>query len=240
MTCDLHPPLWRRTLGEFVGTALLLTAVVGSGISAHRLSPGNVGLELLENALATAFALVAIILAMGAVSGAHLNPIITLVDRYLGGVSTRDTLAYCCAQTLGAGAGVMVANVMFSLPFVHISTRIRSGGGQWLGEVVATFGLVLIVVGMARSRRTVATPFAVGLYIGAAYFFTSSTSFANPAVTLGRTLTDTFAGIAPRSAPAFLLAQIAGGVLGVVVAKALYPTSSAVVEDELIAPDVDR
>jgi glycerol uptake facilitator-like aquaporin len=215
--------LTRRALAELVGSALLLIAVIGSGIAAERLSPGDTGLQLLENAAATAVALVAIILAVGAVSGAHLNPVVTLVDRLLGGLDTTTAAAYVGAQLVGASAGAVVANLMFDLPAIDWSTTERSGGGLWLGEVIATLGLVLVVFGTVRSGRTSAVPFAVGAYIGGAYFFTSSTSFANPAVTLARTLSDTFAGIDPASVPAFVLAQVIGGVAGLLLVGVLYP-----------------
>jgi arsenate reductase len=213
----------RRALAELVGTALLLVAVIGSGIAAERLSPGDTGLQLLENAAATAVALVAIILAVGAVSGAHLNPVVTLADRVFGGVDTPTAVVYVTAQVIGAGLGAVVANLMFDLPAVEWSTTERSGGGLWLGEVVATFGLLLVVFGTVRSGRTSAVPFAVGAYIGGAYFFTSSTSFANPAVSLARTLTDTFAGIEPTSVPPFVLAQLVGAALAVCVVRILHP-----------------
>ena len=216
-------PLGRRALAEGLGTGLLVVAVVGSGIAAERLSPGDTGLQLLENAAATAAALVAIILAVGAVSGAHLNPVVTLVDRLLGGLSTVEAGAYVAAQVAGAVVGAVVANLMYSLPAVELSTHVRSGGGLWLSEVVATFGLLLVILGLVRSGRASAVPFAVGAYIGGAYFFTSSTSFANPAVTVARALTDTFAGIAWRSVPAFVLAQVVGAALAVVMVRALYP-----------------
>jgi glycerol uptake facilitator-like aquaporin len=213
----------RRALAELLGTALLLVAVLGSGVAAERLSPGDPGLQLFENAAATAAALVAIILAVGPVSGAHLNPVVTLVDRLLGGVDTPTAAVYVGAQVAGATVGAVVANLMFDLPAVDWSTTERSGGGLWLGEVVATLGLLLVVFGTVRSGRTSAVPFAVGAYIGGAYFFTSSTSFANPAVTLARTLSDTFAGIDPTSVPAFVLAQLAGGALALAVIGVLYP-----------------
>jgi arsenate reductase len=214
----------RKALAEFIGTALLLIAVIGSGIAAQRLSPNDSGLELFENAAATAAALVAIILAVGSVSGAHLNPVVTLADRFFGGVTTTEAATYVVAQVAGAVSGAVIANLMFSLPAVELSTRHRSAGGLWLAEVVATFGLLLVVFGVARSGRTGAAPFAVGAYIGGAYFFTSSTSFANPAVTAARTLSNTFAGIAWRSAPAFVLAQLGGAALAVVVVRVLYPS----------------
>jgi glycerol uptake facilitator-like aquaporin len=213
----------RRVLAEFLGTALLLVAVVGSGIAAQRLSPGNVGLQLFENSTATAGALVAIILALGPISGAHLNPVVTLADRLFGGVlSWRIAIAYWAAQVLGAVGGAIVANLMFSLPAVEVSTKVRSGGGVWLGEVIATFGLLLVIFGVIRSGRSGAVPFAVAAYIAGAYWFTSSTSSANPAVTLARTLSNTFAGISPGSAPAFIGAQLLGAALAVLVIRMLF------------------
>lgn len=176
--------LGRRMLGELVGTALLVSAVIGSGIAAARLSPADLGLQLLENAAATAAALVALILAVGPVSGAHLNPVVTLADRALGAMQWREAAGYIGAQLVGAGLGAVVANAMFDLPALELSHTVRSGGHLLLAEVVATFGLVLVVFGVVRSRRPGAAPFAIGGYIGAACFFTSSTSFANPAVTL--------------------------------------------------------
>jgi len=214
----------RKALAEFIGTAFLLIAIIGSGIAAQRLSPNDTGLELFENAAATAAALVAIILAVGPVSGAHLNPVITSADRLFGGLTTTETITYLVAQVSGAVSGAVIANLMFSLPAVELSTRHRSAGGLWLAEVVATFGLLLVVFGVARSGRLGVAPFAVGAYIGGAYFFTSSTSFANPAVTAARTLSNTFAGIAWRSAPAFVLAQLGGAVLAVVAVRVLYPS----------------
>src|SRR5579864_1720692 len=213
----------RRLLAEFLGTGLLVAAVVGSGIAAAKLSPGNVGLELLENTAATVGALVALILAFGPVSGAHFNPVVTLADRVFGGISTREAAAYIAAQIGGALGGALLANAMFALPTFEASTRVRSSGPLWLGEVVATFGLVIVILGVVRSGRSAAVPFAVGAYIGGAYFFTSSTSFANPAVTIGRTITNSFAGIKPSSAPAFIGAQVFGAALAVAAIKVLYP-----------------
>jgi glycerol uptake facilitator-like aquaporin len=217
-------PLGRRQLAEFLGTGLLVTAVIGSGIAAARLSPGDIGLELLENTAATVGALTALILALGPVSGGHFNPVVTLADRLFGGVSSRDTAGYVVAQVSGGLAGALLANAMFALPVFEASTKVRSSGPLWLAEVVATFGLVVVIFGVVRSGRSSAAPFAVGAYIGAAYFFTSSTSFANPAVTLGRTVSNTFAGIRPSSAPAFVAAQVVGGAIAVVVVRILYPT----------------
>ena len=216
----------RRALAEGLGTAFLVAAVIGSGIAASRLSPTDTGLQLLENAIATAAALAAIILALGPVSGAQLNPVITLIDLGLGGLSGRTAAAYIAAQTIGGAIGAAVANAMFGLPLAF-ATRTRAGGGLWLGEVVATLGLVLIVFGVARGGRAAAAPYAVAAYVGGAYFFTSSTSFANPAVTIARALSDSFAGIAPGSVPGFIAAQLVGGALGLLLVRILYPRATA-------------
>jgi len=212
----------RRALAEFIGTGFLVASVIGSGIAASRLSPSDTGLQLFENAIATGAALVALILAFGDVSGAHFNPIVSLLDRLYGGLSTRDTGTYVVAQGAGAAFGAMIANLMFGLPAVNLSTKVRSGSGLWLGEIVATFGLALVIFGVVRSGRNVAA-FAVGAYIAAAYFFTSSTSFANPAVTLARTLSDTFAGISPSSVPAFVIFELLGGAIAAAAIWILYP-----------------
>jgi glycerol uptake facilitator-like aquaporin len=222
--------LARRALAEFVGTAFLVMAVIGSGIAASHLSPGQVGLELLENAAATAGALVAIILAVGPVSGAHINPVVTLVDLAFGGMSGQSAAAYIVAQVTGGALGAVLANVMYSLPAVELSKHARTGGALWLSEVVATFGLLLVVFGVARSGRASAAPFAVGAYIGAAYFFTSSTSFANPAVTTARMLSNTFAGIAPGSVLAFIMFQLLGGLVGFGAIRLLYPEAAEVAQ----------
>ncbi|HEV3452930.1 MAG TPA: MIP/aquaporin family protein [Acidimicrobiia bacterium] len=216
----------RRLLAEFLGTAFLVIAVVGSGIAAARLSRGDAGLELLENAAATAAALVAIILALGPVSGAHLNPVVTLVDRVFGGLGTGEAAGYWAAQVTGGVAGTVLANLMFSLPAVELSRHARTGGGVWLAEAVATFGLVLVIFGVARSGRAGLAPFAVGAYIGGAYFFTASTSFANPAVTIARMLSDTFTGISPASVPGFVGFQLIGGVAAVAAIRVLYPDAA--------------
>jgi glycerol uptake facilitator-like aquaporin len=216
-------PLWRKALAEYIGTAMLVAAVVGSGIAAQRLSPGDTGLQLLENAAATGAALIAIILAVGPVSGAHLNPVVTLVDRSFGGEDTRHVAAYIPAQIAGGVTGAVAANAMFGVSVTRASTHARGGGRLWLAEVVATFGLLLIIFGLNRSGRESAAPYAVGAYIGAAYFFTSSTSFANPAVTIARTLTDSFAGIRPSSAPAFILFQLIGAAIARAAVSVLYP-----------------
>jgi arsenate reductase len=234
----LLPQLLRRVLAEFLGTGFLVAAVVGSGIAAARLSPHDTGLQLFENAAATAAALIAIILAVGPVSGAHLNPVVTLADRFFGGVSNREAAGYIGAQFTGGAAGAVVANLMFSLPAFELSTKVRSGHGLWLGEVVATLGLLVVIFGVVRSGRGSVAPFAVGAYIGGAYFFTSSTSFANPAVTVARMLSNTFAGIAPPSAPAFIIAQLVGAALAVVVIRVLYPSVAEVARD-LIVPHRD-
>jgi arsenate reductase len=233
--------LARRLLAEFIGTAFLLIAVVGSGIAAQRLSPGDTGLQLLENAAATAVALVAIILAIGAVSGAHMNPVVTLADRAFGGMSTRDAVAYIPVQFAGAAFGTIIANLMFDLPAIEWSQHQRDGSGIWLGEVVATLGLLLVIFGVVRSGRAALAPFAVGAYIGGAYFFTSSTSFANPAVTVARMLSDTFAGIAPASVPAFIAMQLIGAAIALVVVRVLYPDAAAVARDVVVPhPEVEE
>jgi len=221
-------------VAEAVGTGLLVAIVVGSGIFAQRLSPGDDGLQLLENSIATAFGLMALILAFGNVSGAHFNPVVTLADRILGGIGTQRALAYIGAQIAGGCAGTVVANLMFDLPAVEWSTHTRSSGGLWLGEVVATFGLLTVILGVVRSGRTAAAPFAVGAYIGAAYWFTSSTSFANPAVTVGRAFTDTFAGIAPASVPGFVAVQVAGGLIGLGLLAACYPRPGVGAADAVV------
>lgn len=200
-----------------------MLAVVGSGIAASRLSPGDTGLQLLESALATAAALVAIILALGPVSGAHLNPVVTLATRAMGSLSDVEAAVYVGAQVAGGVLGSVVANLMFSLPAIEISGSTRSSAGLWTSEVVATFGLLLVIFGVVCAGRSAVAPFAVGAYIGGAYFFTSSTSFANPAVTVARMLSDTFAGISPGSVPPFLLAQAVGAALAVAAIRVIYP-----------------
>jgi arsenate reductase len=222
-TGELRLALARRLAAEALGTALLVMAVVGSGIAASRLSSADVGLQLLENAAATAGALVGLILMFGAVSGAHFNPVVTLTDRLLGTTTTRDTALYVLAQTLGGCAGAVLANLMFELPAVELSSTERSSPALWLSEVVATVGLLLVIQGCVRTGRARAVPFAVAAWIAGAYWFTSSTSFANPAVTLARTLSDTFAGIAPASAPAFVLMQVIGAVVAFGLIRFLYP-----------------
>jgi arsenate reductase len=197
--------------------------VVGSGIAAQRLSPNNTGLQLLENSTATAGMLVALILAFGSVSGAHFNPVVSLADRCFGGLTNREAGLYVVAQIAGACLGAMAANLMFGLDAVNISDQARTGGDLWFSEVVATLGLLLVIFGVVRSGRFALAPFAVAGYIAAAYWFTSSTSFANPAVTIARTLSNTFAGIEPSSVPAFVVAQLLGGALAIALAWFLYP-----------------
>jgi glycerol uptake facilitator-like aquaporin len=214
--------LVRRAVAELVGTAFLVAAVIGSGIAATRLSPDDVGLQLLQNSLVTGAALVALILALQPVS-ASFNPVVTLVERALGLVTTRVVLALVPAQVVGACLGALVANLMFDLDAVSVATRDRTGSGLWLGEVVATLGLVLVVFGSLRTGRVESVAYAVGGYIAAAYWFTSSTSFANPAVTVARTLSDSFAGIAPASVPMFVLMQLVGGGLGLALVRLLFP-----------------
>jgi arsenate reductase len=215
--------LWRRLLAEFLGSALLSATVIGSGIAAQSLSPSDVGLQLFENAAATATGLFAIILMFGPVSGAHFNPVVSFVDAAFGGLSWRDACAYLPVQTIGCIAGAILANVMFSEAAISISTKHRASGPHWLSEVVATIGLILVIFALTRSDRSHLAPAAVGAYIGAAYFFTSSTSFANPAITVGRMFSNTFAGIAPSSVPSFISAQVVGGVLAFGLIKLLYP-----------------
>jgi arsenate reductase len=226
----------RRAVAEGLGTAFLVAVVVGSGIAAARLSPDDVGLQLLENAFATAAGLVALILAFGSVSGAHLNPVVSLVDWRLGGLDRRELGAYVVAQVAGACAGCVLANLMFDLPAIEWSTTTRHGADLWLGEVVATVGLLLVILGTNRTERR-ATPFAVGAYIGAAYFFTSSTSFANPAVTVGRALSDTFAGIAPADVPGFVVAQVVGAVAGLALIRFLFTSVDA---DAVVVPHAEE
>jgi glycerol uptake facilitator-like aquaporin len=225
--------LARRASAEAVGTALLVAIVIGSGIYAQRLSPGDIGLELLENALATGAGLVALILAFGSVSGAHFNPVVTLADRLLGGTTTRAGCWYAAAQVVGACVGAMVANLMFSLPAVNVSHHTRASGALWLSEFVATFGLLIVILGVVRAGRAAFAPFAVGAYITAAYWFTSSTSFANPAVAIGRTLSDTFAGIRPSSVPMFVVMELAGGLVAVAAGRFWFPN---VVADDIVVP----
>jgi glycerol uptake facilitator-like aquaporin len=215
--------LGRRLLAELLGSAFLAAVVIGSGIAAQRLSPGDTGLELLENAAATAAGLFAVILMFGPVSGGHFNPVVSFADAAFGGLSWWNAAAYLPAQVAGCTGGAVIANLMFSGAAVSISAKARSSPAHFLSEIVATLGLLLVIFALARSDRSRTAPAAVGAYIGAAYFFTSSTSFANPAITIGRMFSATFAGIAPGSVPVFIAAQVIGGVLAVLVIRALYP-----------------
>jgi glycerol uptake facilitator-like aquaporin len=225
--------LARKAVAEAVGSAFLVAIVVGSGIYAQRLSPHDVGLQLLENSTATGAGLVALLLAFGPVSGAHFNPVVTLADRLLGGISAAAAAVYVVAQIVGACAGAIVANLMFDLDAVNLSTHTRSSGGLWIGEFVATLGLLLVIFGIVRSGRSAVAPFAVGGYIAAAYWFTSSTSFANPAVTIARMLSNTFAGIRPSSVPAFVAVQVFAALCAVVLVKFLHP---GIVGDDIVVP----
>ncbi len=228
--------LWRRLLAELLGSAFLAAVVIGSGIAAQTLSPGNVGLELLENAAATATGLYTIILMFGPVSGGHFNPVVSFADAAFGGLSWRDAAAYLPAQVIGCTGGAVVANLMFSESAVSISTKHRASPAHFLSEIVATLGLILVIFALARTNRAQSAPAAVGAYIGAAYFFTSSASFANPAITIGRMFSDTFAGIAPSSVPSFIAAQIIGGALAVVVIRTLYPGVTPAEAADIIVP----
>ncbi len=218
----LHLDLARRLAAEALGTGLLIVAVIGSGIMATNLSV-DVGLQLLENAAATAGALIGLILMFGAVSGAHFNPVVTITDRFLGTTTTRDTGLYVVAQVIGGCLGAMAANLMFELPAVNLSTKTRSSPALWFSEVIATVTLLLLINGCVRTGRAKVIPFAVGAWIGGAYWFTSSTSFANPAVTIARTLSDSFAGIAPSSAPMFIVMQLIGAAVAIVLIRFFYP-----------------
>jgi glycerol uptake facilitator-like aquaporin len=228
--------LWRRLVAEFLGSALLAAVVIGSGIAAQRLSPGDTGLELLENSAVTAAGLFAIILMFGPVSGAHFNPVVSFADAAFGGLSWRDAAAYLPAQVAGCVTGAIAANLMYSLAAVSVSTKHRASGAHALSEVIATAGLILVIFALARTGRASTAPAAVGAYIGAAYWFTSSTSFANPAIDIGRMFTDTFAGIAPSSAPLFIAAQIGGGLAGVIIIKILYPTLTPAQAANIVIP----
>jgi glycerol uptake facilitator-like aquaporin len=232
-------PLARRLLAEFLGTALLVTVVVGSGIAAEQLSPSDVGLQLLENSTATVLGLGVLILIFGPVSGAHFNPLVSAADWLLGrrlgtGLPGRDVLVYAAAQILGGIAGAVLANVMFDLPAGQISDKDRVSVGHGVGEVVATAGLLLLIFALARTGRAALSAASVGAYIGAAYWFTSSTSFANPAVTIGRTFSDTFAGIAPSSVPLFIGAQILGAGVALGVLHILFPDAAATADRAVV------
>ncbi len=228
--------LWRRLVAEFLGSAFLAAVVIGSGIAAQQLSPGDTGLQLFENAAATAAGLFAIILMFGPVSGGHFNPVVSFVDAAFGGLRWREAGLYLPAQVAGCIGGAVLANLMFSQGAITISTKHRASGAHFLSEVIATLGLLLVIFALARTDRLRFAPAAVGAYIGAAYFFTSSTSFANPAITVGRMFSNTFAGIAPSSAPDFIAAQVVGGVVAVVLIKVLYPMVSPAEAADIIVP----
>ncbi|UNK44281.1 MIP/aquaporin family protein [Arthrobacter sulfonylureivorans] len=233
-----QPPLWRRAVAEMLGTALLVCIVVGSGIAAQQLSPNDVGLQLLQNSTATVLGLTVLILMFGPVSGAHFNPVVSLADWLLGrrsrtGLTLAELGTYVVAQMVGGIGGSVLANAMFEVG-TSISAKDRATAGTLLGEVVATAGLVLLIFSLAATRRGILAAPAVGAYIGAAYWFTSSTSFANPAVTVGRIFSDTFAGIAPSSVPGFVLAQLVGAAVGVGLLVLLFPAASRMADDVVV------
>jgi arsenate reductase len=229
-------PLPRRLLAELLGSAFLAATVIGSGIAAAQLSPGDVGLQLFENAAATAAGLATFILIFGPVSGAHFNPVVSLVDASFGGLPWRHALAYIPAQVAGCIVGAVAANTMFDLAAISISTTHRSSPAHLLAETIATLGLLLVIFSLARTRRGSLAPAAVGAYIGAAYFFTSSTSFANPAISVGRMFSDTFAGIAPASVPSFVVFQLLGGAVAIAVIRTLYPDIGPEEAAEIMQP----
>lgn len=232
----IAPDLARRLFAEFLGSALLAAIVIGSGIAAAQLSPNDTGLQLFENAAATATGLFAIILMFGPVSGAHFNPVVSLVDAAFGGLTWRDAAAYVPAQIVGCVAGAVLANGMFGEAAISISETHRATGAHFLAEVVATIGLLLVIFSLARTGRGTTAPAAVGAYIGAAYFFTSSTSFANPAISIGRMFSDTFAGIAPASVPAYVIAQLIGGAGAILLIRTLYPHVTPAEAADVVVP----
>ena len=231
--------LSRRLFAELLGSAFLAAIVIGSGIAAQQLSPGNVGLELFENAAATAAGLFAIILMFGPVSGGHFNPVVSLVDAHFGGLTWADALAYIPAQITGCILGALAANAMFAKSLISISTHHRASPAHQFSEIIATLGLLLVIFALARTRRGGSAPAAVGAYIGAAYFFTSSASFANPAISIGRMFSNTFAGIAPPSVPAYVIAQLAGGVVAIATIRALYPDVTPARAADVVMPHRD-
>jgi len=236
MTNGSAPPLARRLLAELLGSAFLAAVVIGSGIAAQQLSPGDTGLQLLENAAATAAGLFTIILMFGPVSGAHFNPVVSLVDAGFGGIRWRHAFAYIPVQVVGCVLGAIAANGMFAKAAISISTKHRASPAHLLAEVIATLGLLLVIFSLARTRRAATAPAAVGAYIGAAYFFTSSTSFANPAISVGRIFSNTFAGIAPASVPGFVIAQLVGGLVAFVVVRTLYPDVTPADAAQVVLP----
>lgn len=222
-----------RIVAEFLGTGFLVAAVVGSGIMAERLAGGNIALALLANTIATGAGLVALILTFGPISGAHLNPVVSLADAMEGGLPWFETLPYVAAQASGGICGTIAANAMFGLPLITLSRHIRSGSPQYLSEFIATFGLLAVIWGCSRTRSSV-VPFAVGSYIAAAYWFTASTSFANPAVTIARCLSDTFAGIRPVDVPLFVVAQVAGGIAATILFRWIVPNLPSRAQDVVV------
>jgi arsenate reductase len=232
----MEQPLPRKLVAEYLGSLLLAALVIGSGIAAQQLSPHDTGLELTENAAATAVGLFAIILMFGPVSGGHFNPVVSVVDAALGGLSWRQALAYLPVQVAGCVSGAALANLMFGASAVSISTNYRATLPHGLSEVIATAGLILVIFALVRSGRADKAPAAVGAYIGAAYWFTSSTSFANPAITIGRMFSNSFAGIAPSSAPLFIAAQVVGGALALLLVRVLYPGITAREAAEVVVP----
>jgi glycerol uptake facilitator-like aquaporin len=239
-----QPPLWRRAVAELLGTSLLVMIVVGSGIAAQQLSPNDVGLQLLQNSTATVLGLTVLILVFGPVSGAHFNPVVSLVDWILGrrsgtGLTLPELGTYVVVQTLGAISGSVIANAMYDVG-TSISGKDRATGGHLLGEVVATAGLILLIFTLAATKRGVLAAPAVGAYIGAAYWFTSSTSFANPAVTVGRIFSDTFAGIAPGSVPPFVIAQLIGAAAGLGLLLVLFPSAAGAADDVVLPHQTDK
>ena len=231
--------LHTRIASEFLGTMFLVAAVVGSGIMGDRLAGGNVAVALLANTLATGAALVALILTFGSISGAHFNPVVTLADALEGGIPWRETFPYILAQILGGISGAIISHLMFGLPIVSLSQHGRTGPSQWFSEFVATFGLLSVVWGCSRTRSS-AVPFAVGAYITAAYWFTASTSFANPAVTIARCLSNTFAGIRPVDVPWFIVAQFVGGFAATIVFRWLVPNLQVRAKEVLLAHDLEQ
>jgi glycerol uptake facilitator-like aquaporin len=230
------PPLARRLFAELLGSAFLAALAIGSGIAAQTLSPNDVGLELLENATATAAGLFTIILMFGPVSGGHFNPVVSIADATFGGIPWREAIVYIPAQVAGCILGAIVANGMFSLAAIGISTHHRASPAHLLSEAIATAGLLLVIFSLARTKRANTIPAAVGAYIGAAYFFTSSASFANPAITIGRMFSNTFAGIAPASVPGYVVAQLAGALAALALLRVLYPDVTPAQAEEILLP----
>jgi glycerol uptake facilitator-like aquaporin len=233
------PLLARQALAELLGSGGLVTVVIGSGIAAQRLSPHDTGLELLENALVTGLGLASLILAFGPVSGAHFNPAVTLADRALGRLTNRQVAVYVPTQVLGGVLGAIAANLMFGLDAVTVSHHHRSSGALWLSEALATFGLIVLIFALVRSGRAGVAPLAVGAYIAGAYWWSSSTSFANPMIDVARTLSNTFAGIAPSSVPMFVLMQLLGTAAAIGTVAVLYPEPIGDVPDHAVLPHLD-